>query len=245
MTDDEQSAPASEQSGAAAPIPTRDALREQMIASIGGWSGTAMTAIPPIVFVVVNATAGLKPAVIAAIGSAILLSCYRLVRRQPVQQAVTGLFAVVVAAIIAARTGQARGYFLMGIWASFAYAAVFAASIVVRRPLVGIAWEFLDPTPGEPGAEHVNWRSRRPLLHAYDYATVVATAVFLARGTAQWTLYGRKQVGWLAFARISMGYPLTLAVLAFGFWVVTRARRKLGDPGPGHRPDGHEVTAPS
>ena len=125
---------------------TRDALRGQMIASIGGWSGTVVTAIPPVVFVIVNAAAGLEPAVIAAIASAVVLAIYRLVRHQPVQQALTGLFAVVVAALIAARTGQARGYFLLGIWASFAYAAVFAGSILVRRPLVGVAWEFFEPS---------------------------------------------------------------------------------------------------
>ena len=63
------------------------------------------------------------------------------------QQALAGLFGVVVAAVIAARTGQARGYFLLGIWSSFIYAGVFVASMLARRPVVGLLWEFLDPTP--------------------------------------------------------------------------------------------------
>jgi len=207
---------------------TRDVLRAQLIASVGGWSGTAMTAIPPVVFVIVNATAGLKPAIIAAIGSAVLLTIYRLVRHQPVQQALTGLFAVVVAAVIAARTGQARGYFLLGIWASFAYAAVFAGSVVVRRPLVGVAWEFFEPS-GDAAApeQREDWRAVPALRRAYTYATLGATAVFLARGVVQLALFDQNSTGWLAFARIAMGYPLTIVMVGYGYWVVSRARRKI------------------
>lgn len=138
----------------------RETYRQQLIDSIGGWTGTVIAAIPPIVFVIVNAVSGLRPAIIAAIGSALLLTAYRLVRRQSVQQAMTGLFGVVVAALIAARTGQARGYFLLGIWSSFVYGGVFAVSILVRRPLVGLLWEFVDPTPGD---DDVPWY-RRPAL---------------------------------------------------------------------------------
>jgi hypothetical protein len=205
----------------------RETYRKQMLDSIGGWSGTVITAIPPVVFVVVNAITDLRPAIFAAIGSAVVLAAYRLIRRQPVQQALTGLFAVVVAAVIAARTGQARGYFLLGIWSSFAYAAAFGGSTLVRRPVVGLLWEFLDPTPGDDGRP---WYRRRVLLRAYDLATLAATVVFLARGLVQLTLFRHNATGWLAFARISMGYPLYVAAVGFGFWIVTRARRRLAPP---------------
>jgi hypothetical protein len=194
-----------------------------MLAGIGGWTGTAITAIPPVVFVVVNAVAGLRPAVLAAVASAVLLAAYRLVRRQSVQQAVSGLFGVVLAAVIAARTGQARGYFLLGIWTSFVYAVPFAISLVVRRPVVGLLWEFLDPSPGDG----TPWYRRRALLRAYDLATLAGTVVLLARGLVQWALYGRNATGWLAFSKIAMGYPLYLAAVGFAFLVVTRARRRL------------------
>ncbi len=202
----------------------RETYRKQMLDGIGGWTGTVITAIPPVVFVVVNSGAGLRPAIISAVGAAVALTIYRLARRQSVQQALTGLFAVVVAALIAARTGQARGYFLLGIWSSFVYAAAFGVSVLVRRPIVGLLWEFLEPMPGEDG---VPWYRRGALLRAYDIATLAATVVFLARGVVQLTLYQRDHTGWLAVARISMGYPLYLAAVGFGFWIVTRARRRL------------------
>jgi hypothetical protein len=207
----------------------RETFRQQTLASIGGWSGALITAIPTTVFIIVNVTSSLRIAIYAAVGSALVLTGYRLARKQPIQQAVSGLFGVVVAALIAARTGQARGYFLLGIWTSFLYAVPFAVSIAVRRPLVGVLWEFLDPTPGDDGDPP--WHRRRPLLLAYTWATLAATVVFLSRGIVQATLYHRNSTGWLAFARIAMSYPLFIAALGFSFWIVQRARRRLGSAG--------------
>jgi hypothetical protein len=213
--------------GANETIDLRETMRQQMLAGIGGWTGALITAIPTAVFIVVNVAASLRAAVLAAVGAALVLAAYRVLRRQPVQQALSGLFGVIVAAVIAARTGQARGFFLLGIWTSFLYAVPFAVSVAVRRPLVGVLWEFLDPSPealdGRP------WHRRRPLLRAYTWATLVVTAVFLARGSVQAALYHQDATGWLAFARIAMGYPLFLASVGFSVWVGRRARQGLTD----------------
>ncbi|HET8583217.1 MAG TPA: DUF3159 domain-containing protein [Jatrophihabitans sp.] len=204
----------------------RESVRQQLLAGIGGWTGALITAIPTTVFIVVNVTtSSLRSAIYAAVGSAVLLTCYRLARRQPVQQALSGLFGVAIAALIAARTGQARGYFLLGIWTSFLYAVPFVVSLVVRRPLVGLLWEFLDPTAAREGDPP--WHKRRALLLAYSWATLAGAVLFLARGGVQAALYDRNATGWLAFARIAMGYPLFILAVAFGFWVVRRARRRL------------------
>jgi hypothetical protein len=202
-------------------VDVREVYRTQLVASIGGWQGMLVAGLPAVVFVIVNATAGLRPGIIAAISTGVALTAYRLVRKQSVQQALSGLFGVLIAALIAARTGQARGYFLFGIWQSFVYAVPFVLSVLVRRPLVGLAYEFLDPTPGEDATP---WHRRRGLLVAYTIATLIGAALFLARGFVQLALYGDNATGWLAFARIAMGYPLF--VLAFGaaWWVVRRAR---------------------
>lgn len=205
----------------------RETFRQQLLTSIGGWSGALITAIPTAVFVVVNVMASLRIAIVAAVGSALLLTVYRLIRKQSIQQALSGLFGVLIAAAVAARTGQARGFFLLGIWTSFVYAVPFAVSVIMRRPLVGVLWEFLDPTPAEESDPP--WRQRRPLLIAYTWATVAATSVFLARGIVQATLYHRNSTGWLAFARIAMSYPLFIAAVGFSFWVVQRARRRLAE----------------
>ena len=205
-------------------VDLRETYRQQLLDSIGGWQGTVITAIAPIVFVVVNATANLRAAIIAAIATSVALTGYRLIRKQSIQQSLSGLFGVVVAAVIAARTGQARGYFLLGIWQSFIYAVPFVLSIPIRRPVVGWLWEFLDPTPHPDGDTETPWYRRRGLLKAYMIATAFAAVLFLARGIVQATLYHDKATGWLAFARIAMGYPLFVIVLGASYWVVRRAR---------------------
>jgi hypothetical protein len=207
------------------PVDLRETFRKQLIQGIGGWTGALITAIPTAVFIVVNVASTLRWAIVAAVGSAVLLASYRLARRQSIQQAISGLVGVVVAAFIAARTGQARGYFLVGIWTSFAYAVPFAVSIVMRRPLVGVLWEFLDPTPA--AEDEGPWHKRRTLLLAYTWATLACTVVFLSRGIVQAALYHRNATGWLAFARIAMSYPLFLVAVGFSFLVVGRARRRL------------------
>ena len=204
---------------------SREFYRQQMLSSIGGWSGTVITAIPTVVFVAVNAVANLRWAIVAAVGSAFVLAGYRLALRQSVQQALTGLLGVVVASLIAARTGQAKGYFLLGIWSSFVYGGALAVTLVVRRPAVGLLWEFLDPTPHDGT---VPWYRRRRLLLAYTLATTAAALVFLARGIVQLALFEHNATGWLAVARIAMGYPLYIAAIGFALWVVRRARHRLG-----------------
>ena len=203
----------------------RDKTRQQILDSMGGWSGTIVAAIPAVVFVIVNALSSLRPAIAAALASGVLVAGYRLVRRQPVQQALTGLFSVAIAAAIAGRTGQARGFFLLGIASSFGYAAIFAISLLVRRPLVGVLWEYLDPSPLPPDKR---WHKLRELRRAYDVATVAVLAMFLARAVVQLSLFKDNRTGLLAVAKLAMGLPLYLAVVGVVFWVVRRARHRLG-----------------
>lgn len=209
----------------APPDELRERTRQQILDSMGGWSGTIVAAIPLLVFVLVNAVTGLRPAIGAAVAAGVLVAGYRLARRQPVQQALTGLFSVAVAAAIAGRTGEARGFFLLGIVSAFGYAAVFAVSLLVRRPLVGVIWEYLDPSPLPDGQR---WHRLRELRRAYDVATTAVLAMFLARAVVQLSLFSENRTGLLAAAKLAMGLPLYLAVVAVVFWVVRRARHRLG-----------------
>jgi hypothetical protein len=202
----------------------REQTRQQLLDALGGWSGMVVAAIPPVVFVIANSIGGLRQAIIAAVASGVLVALYRLARRQPVQQALMGLFSVAIAAAIAARTGQARGFFLLGIAGSFVYTAVFAVSLIVRRPLVGVIWEFLEPSPLPADRR---WYREPILLRAYALASAAATAMFAARAAVQFSLFRDNRTGWLAVTRLAMGYPLYVAVVAFAFWVVRGARRRL------------------
>lgn len=184
------------------------ARRPTMLEQLGGPMGMVDSGLPVVVFVLVNIVAGLTAGIIAALAAGVAIAVFRLVRRKPVTQAIGGLIAVGIAAYIAHRIGSARGYFLFGIWTYLLYGGVLALSVVVRWPLIGVLWESMN---GRGNA----WRTDRRLRYRYDAATLVWVAVFAARYVVQQWLYGADRVGWLAAARLAMGYPLfTVAVVA-------------------------------
>lgn len=210
MSSPEQSAPAVtseslEAPGLGAAVSTRPTVWEQT----GGPMGMLDSGLPVVVFVIVNAIGHkLGWAIGAALAAALLIAGLRLIRHKPVTQALAGLFGVGIAAFIAYRTGSAKGYFLYGIWTFVAYGAVLLLSIVVRWPLIGVLWESIN-------GRGTAWRKDRQLVRRYDYATAVWVLVFVARFGVQKQLYSANQVGWLATARLVMGYPVyLLAVVA-------------------------------
>ena len=193
-----------------------------LVESIGGWRGLVDSGLPVVVFVGVNAAAGLSAAIWAAVGAGVLLLVLRLLRRETVQQAVSGFVGVALAAYIASRTGEAKGFFLLGIWASFLYAGLFALSAVLRWPLVGVVWEYVDGLGS-------GWRRDRALMRVYTWTTALWVGVFLSRGLVQRFLYEEDRTGWLAVARLAMGYPMTVGALAVTVIAVRRVRRAAHD----------------
>jgi hypothetical protein len=211
-----QSPGGGEEPGGKKPKEPRQTLLEQM----GGVAGLVYSAVPVVVFVVVNTFAGLMPAIWTAIATAVLIGIVRLVRREPLQPAISGVLVVAVCSYIAYRSGEAKGFFLLGIWTSLLYGGVFLLSIMLRWPLVGAAWSLLN-------GEGVAWRRNRRAMLGYDLATLTWVVVFGAKFVVQRWLYDTDQTGWLAFARIAMSYPLTVLALIVTVWAIRRARQAV------------------
>ncbi|MFD9739185.1 DUF3159 domain-containing protein [Umezawaea sp. NPDC059074] len=191
-----------------------------MLEQMGGVSGLVYSSLPVVVFVLVNTFAGLYPAIWSALGSAVLIGIVLAVRKGSIQPAVSGLFGVGVAAFIAYRTGSAKGFFLFGIWQSLVYAGAFVLSIVVRWPLAGVVWSALN-------GRGTTWRKNKASIRDYDIATLVWALVFGSRFVVQQWLYDTASVGWLAFARLAMGYPLMAIAVAATVWAVRRSDKRL------------------
>jgi hypothetical protein len=161
----ERDVPVSSTSGpATGPDPDRaPALafdRHLVIEQLGGWRGMVDATLPTVAFIVANALDGLRTGIWAALGAAVLTFVVRLVRRESVQQAVSGLFGVGIAVAIAAASGQARDFFVFGIVRNAAIGVVLLGSIPLRRPLIGVIAEFLAPSHLGTMASH-----RVPGLH--------------------------------------------------------------------------------
>ncbi|MFZ3392882.1 DUF3159 domain-containing protein [Rhodococcus sp. BL-253-APC-6A1W] len=214
-----------------------DIRQQTMLEQLGGISGLVYSTLPVLVFVPVNSWWGLTAAIWAAVAVACGVLAWRLIRGTPIQPAISGFIGVAVCAFIAYRTGDAKGYFLFGIYASLIYGGAFVVSVLVRRPLVGVVWGMLN-------GQGSRWRSHKDAVRAYDIATVAWALVFLARYLVQNHLYDADETGWLAVARIGMGWPLTGLVLLVTLWAVRKADR-LVEPAPEAEEPGETPIPPS
>jgi hypothetical protein len=140
----------------------------------------------------------------------------RVARKEPLQQAVSGFFALAIAVFLAARSGEARDFFLPGIFINLGYAALFLGSTVIGRPLVGAIYAAVDGLG-------TRWREDRRLRRAFTVATVGWSGVFLARAVVQTTFYNLDRTGWLATSKLLMGWPLTILAVAATVAYVRRA----------------------
>ena len=203
--------------------PTRPALIE----ALGGKRGLVDSGLPAVVFVFVNAVvtaladreAGLRAALVAAIATGLTVVGLRLVRKEPLQQAVSGFLGLAVAAFFAARSGEARDFFLPGIYINIAYGLAFLVSAFVVRPLVGVIYAAVD------GLDSC-WRDDRRLRRAFAVATVGWSLVFVSRAVVQTVFYNLDRTGLLATSKLLMGWPLTILAVAATVAYVKRARAR-------------------
>lgn len=187
-----------------------------LIEQMGGTKGLITSTLPVLAFVPVNAIWGLQAAMWAAIGAAVVLLVWTLVRREKLQPAISGFLAVALCVFIAWRTGSAKGYFLYGIITQAVYAAAFAISALVRWPLVGAIWGFL-------AGHGQQWRRDRGAMRWYGIATWTWAVIFGGRFALQAYLYNNDDVTWLGVARIAMGWPLAVLGFAVTIFAVDRA----------------------
>ncbi|QYL19855.1 DUF3159 domain-containing protein [Mycolicibacterium pallens] len=199
---------------------------------MGGVSGLIYSALPVAVLVPVNTAFGLVSAISAALGVAALILVWRLYRRDSVQPAISGFIGVGISALIAWIVGASKGYFLLGIWTSLIWAGVFAVSVLIRRPIVGYAWSWLQ-------SKDRAWRSNRRAVLAFDIATLTWVLVFAARFVVQRHLYDLDQTGWLGVARIAMGWPLTAVAALVTYLAIRAAQRAI------HAAHAHSHETPS
>ncbi|MDQ6649648.1 MAG: DUF3159 domain-containing protein [Actinomycetota bacterium] len=194
------------------------AVRPALIEALGGRRGLLDSGLPALVFVAVNAALHLRAAIVAAVAVGVALVLLRLVRREPLQQALSGFFGLALAAFIAARTGRAEGFFLPGIVLNVLYAVGVLVSVAIGRPIVGVVIAAVEGS----GAQ---WRSDRRLRRAYARASLGWAAVYLVRAGVQAAFYLAHRPGWLAVTKLGLGWPVTIAAVALTLAYTRRVAR--------------------
>ncbi|MFD3550386.1 DUF3159 domain-containing protein [Streptomyces sp. NPDC058655] len=166
--------------------------------AFGGIRGTVETMLPGLLFVMIyTINKDVKLSAIAAGALAVLLVVVRLLRKDTVKHAFSGVFGVGVGVAFALFTGSAKGFYLPGMIYGVGLGAAFTISALVGFPLLGV---ILGPV----FKENLSWRTRNPgRKKAYVKASLAWGLIFLAKYAILFPLYwwgDATQLGWVLIA---------------------------------------------
>ncbi|GAA1564683.1 uncharacterized protein DUF3159 [Mycolicibacterium mucogenicum 261Sha1.1M5] len=194
-----------------------------VFAAIGGVRGLLEAIVPSLIFVVlfvITKDARLSALVPGAL--ALLLVLVRLVRRETIVSALSGMLGVGVAVIITLITGRGVDYFLSGFVVNIAWGLGLLISILVGWPAVGLLIGMLD-------GDMRGWRKQTRVRRTALWLTVMWLGLFVARLAVQLPMYLSERVEALGVARIVMGVPLFAVIIVATWFAVQRLRSSSDD----------------
>ncbi|OEV04611.1 DUF3159 domain-containing protein [Streptomyces oceani] len=176
--------------------------------AFGGVRGLVETTVPGLVFILIfTINQDLRSSAIAALVLSALLGVARLVRRDTLKHAFSGVFGVLVGVVFAMVTGNAKDFYLPGMLYGLGLSLAYLLSAFAGWPLLGV---ILGPI----FRENLSWRTRNPgRKRAYVKASYAWGFIFLGKAAILFPLYwwsDPTRFGWVTVAlKIP---PLLLAV---------------------------------
>ncbi|GAA1349122.1 DUF3159 domain-containing protein [Falsarthrobacter nasiphocae] len=189
--------------------------------SIGGVRGIAESVLPGLVFTLVfTVTKNLTVSAVAALAVGAAFAAARLLQRQTLVQALSGLVGIAICALAASRSGAAEGFFLPGLIINAVYGLGVLVSMAVRWPAAGLFFGFLR-------GEGLEWRSSRERVRAYTIGSIPLVALFAVRLAVKVPLYVTHRVTELGIVNAILGVP-AFAMALWLAWMLSRPRAADG-----------------
>jgi hypothetical protein len=189
--------------------------RDKVLAAFGGKKGLIDSGIPSIVFLITfNVKHDLHSALYASVAVSIVLTVIRLIKRDTIQHAFSGLVGALICAWFANRTGNPSDVFLPKLLTNLAYGSAYLIANLVGWPVLGL---MLGPILGE----NLLWRNDPVRKAAYLRAGWLWVGLFFTRIAVQYPIYRSGNVNLLGTVNLAMGYPLFLAT-AYGSWLILK-----------------------
>jgi hypothetical protein len=187
--------------------------------------GIVDSLVGPLVFLVLYRAAGLEAAVLGAGAVALALLAWRKLSRQDATTAWYGVAGVAIGAALAGVTGSGTGYFLPKVASNLVYGAGFLVSVVIGRPLIGVAWAFFHRQP-------LSWGYRPEVKRVFSALTLMWAGAYFLRAAVYGVLIADSQdrTGSLATASVVLGIPLTALLVAVTLLVIRRSLGPLARP---------------
>lgn len=197
-------------------------LVEEFRTVIAGRGSLIDAALPSVVFLAANALFDFETAVYSALLSALLLGVLRLIRGQPLNYALGGLGAAILAIVAVLVLDRAEAYFLPGVITGLLTVIGCGVSVLVRRPLVAWTSHLIRRWP-------LDWYWHPKVRPAYSEVTIAWGVFFALKLALQVYLLRAGRTSALAIVNVITGWPATIVLLAlsyiYGLW---RLRRLQG-----------------
>ncbi|MFJ9853811.1 DUF3159 domain-containing protein [Streptomyces sp. NPDC101150] len=176
----------------------RAATEKALFEAFGGIRGTVETVLPGLLFVAIfTVNKDLHISAIAALAVALALTAVRLVRRDTVKHAFSGVFGVAFGVVFAMMTGNAKDFYLPGMLYTLGLALAYILTTLAGVPLIGL---ILGPV----FKENLSWRTRNPgRKKAYAKASWAWGLILLAKCAILFPLYwwgDTEHLGWVLVA---------------------------------------------
>ncbi|MFJ8430653.1 DUF3159 domain-containing protein [Kitasatospora sp. NPDC094019] len=191
---------------------------DTVMKAFGGVRGMIDMTLPGLVFIVTyNITHKVPAAAWAALALSALFVVARLLKRETVQHAFSGVFGVAIGAWISMKTGKAENFYLPGLLWNVGYCVGLAVSALVRWPLIGI---MLGPVTGEM----FTWRKENPgRLAAYTKATWAWVVIMGIKPLILFPLYFTHNVNLLGWLKVALGIPPLLLAMYVTWQILLKA----------------------
>ncbi|MFF0477480.1 DUF3159 domain-containing protein [Streptomyces sp. NPDC004284] len=166
--------------------------------AFGGLRGMIETVLPGLLFVTIfTINKDLHVSAIAALAVSLVLVAVRLIRRDTVKHAFSGVFGVAFGVVFAMMTGNAKDFYLPGMLYTLGLALAYIITALAGVPLIGL---ILGPV----FKENLSWRTRNPgRKKAYTKASWAWGLILLGKCAILFPMYwwaDTTKFGWVLVA---------------------------------------------
>lgn len=206
--------------GIAAGLRGEQLTRHGLLEAVGGVLGILEALLPGLVYLVTFIfTQDARISVIAPSALVILAVLWRLVRKESLVTALSGVFGVAICVLTTLFTGRGEDYFLPGFWINGAWSVAIIVSLLVGWPILGFV-------VGALKGHMTQWRSVPQVKRVAMIASLLWLTMFLMRLAVQLPLYFAGEVAALGIARLVMGTPL-FGLVVLSTWLLFRNMPQL------------------
>ncbi len=200
-------------------------IREELISVFSGRGIKILdSAVPILIFIVLNQFFDLNSAVIFSLLAGAAFLIYRLLIKDKLVFALAGMIGVAAAAGLVLISGNSAGFFVPGLISGLLTVLLCLGSVLVKNPLAAWSSRITRRWPKD-------WYKLDLVRPAYSEVTLIWAFTFGLRTGLETWLISQDAVTAAGFTKILLGWPYTILILVLSYLYGSWRLKKLGGPG--------------